>query len=53
MLVNIEAERVRQQMTKEMFAKEMGITLKTYGCVRCGSIILGNSHRICSDDCIG
>jgi len=30
MLVNIEAERVRQQMTKEMFAKEMGITLKTY-----------------------
>lgn len=30
MLVNIEAERVRKQMTKEMFAKEMGITLKTY-----------------------
>lgn len=30
MLVNIEAERVRKQMTKEEFAKEMGIALKTY-----------------------
>lgn len=30
MLVNIEAERVRKQMTKEEFAKEMGISLKTY-----------------------
>lgn len=30
MLVNIEAERVRKQITKEEFAKEMGISLKTY-----------------------
>lgn len=30
MLINIEAERVRKQMTKEEFAKEMGITVKTY-----------------------
>ncbi|MBM6830352.1 helix-turn-helix transcriptional regulator [Anaerotignum lactatifermentans] len=30
MLVNIEVERVRNQMTKEELAKEIGITLKTY-----------------------
>lgn len=30
MLVNIEAERVRKQMTKEEFAKEMGISMRTY-----------------------
>ena len=30
MLVNIEAERVRKQMTKEELAKEIGVTTKTY-----------------------
>lgn len=30
MLVNIEAERARKQMTKEELAKEIGITTKTY-----------------------
>lgn len=30
MLINIEAERVRKQMTKEEFSKFLGISLKTY-----------------------
>lgn len=30
MLINIEAERVRNQLTKEELAKELGISLKTY-----------------------
>lgn len=30
MLVNIEAERVRKQLSKEEFSKKMGVSLKTY-----------------------
>lgn len=30
MNVNIEAERVRKQLTKEQLAKEIGISSKTY-----------------------
>lgn len=30
MLTNIEAERVRAQMTKEQIAERLGITSKTY-----------------------
>lgn len=30
MLVNIEAERVRNQLTKEKIASELGVSVKTY-----------------------
>ena len=30
MLVNIEAERVRKQLTKEKLASELGVSVKTY-----------------------
>lgn len=30
MLVNIEAERVRKQLTKEKLASKLGISVKTY-----------------------
>ena len=30
MLVNIEAERVRKQLTKEKIASELGVSVKTY-----------------------
>lgn len=30
MLVNIEAERVRNQFTKEELAEKLGVSLKTY-----------------------
>ncbi|WP_331559168.1 helix-turn-helix domain-containing protein [[Ruminococcus] torques] len=30
MLVNVEAERVRNQLTKEELADKLGVSLKTY-----------------------
>lgn len=30
MLVNIEAERVRMQLSKEDFSQKLGVSLKTY-----------------------
>lgn len=30
MLINIEAERVRKQLSKEDFSQKLGVSLKTY-----------------------